>query len=121
MIGTDVPYRTPEDPLGALERVHRSPFPARSIALFGLVFGLPGVGLVSGFQSAPGELFSGDRVTNSAIGVLLLVAAIAFSVLALRKATLAVAVHANGLRWRERGRTEEIPRRLLAKAPSPSS
>lgn len=103
-----MPYRTGQDPLGAVESVHRSPFPLPPIALAWLVFGLPGIGLVTGFQSAPGEVFSGDRVTNSVLGIALLGIAVAATVLFLRKATLRVELHANGLRWHERGRSRDI-------------
>src|SRR5262249_5210895 len=65
--------------------------------------------LLTGFQSAPGEVFAGDRTTNACIGAALLAFAVFASVLVFRKSTLAVHVHANGFVWVERG----ISRRFL--------
>jgi hypothetical protein len=94
--------------VGALETTYRSPPPIRPVALLLAVFGLPGLALVTGFQSAPGQVFAGDRATNAALGAVLLVAALGTCYAAVRKATLSVAVHENGLRWREAGRVRTV-------------
>ena len=102
-------YRAaPPRTLGARERKHGSPPAVRPLVIFFVIFGLPGIALLSGFQSARGQVFAGDRMTNGAIGAALLVFAVYASVLALRKATLAVTVHENGLRWTEGGKTSVV-------------
>jgi hypothetical protein len=94
--------------LGARERKHGSPPPVRPIAIFFVIFGLPGIALMSGFQSAPGQVFAGDRLTNGAIGSALVAFAVYASILALRKATLSVTVHENGLAWVENAKTRNV-------------
>src|SRR5262245_23757795 len=94
--------------LGAFERRHGSPPPVRPLVVFFAFFGLPGIALVSGFQSAPGEVFAGDRLTNGAIGAALLGFALLAAVTAARKATLRVMVHEAGLRWVENGKTRDV-------------
>jgi hypothetical protein len=81
----------------------------RAIVVILVVFGLPGLALLAGFRSAPGQTFAGDRTTNILIGAVLL-GITAYTIRALfAKATLRIDEHANGLRWLERG----IPRTVL--------
>lgn len=94
--------------LGARERTHRSPPPVKAIVIFLVIFAAPGIAMMSGFQSAPGQVFAGDRLTNGAIGAVLLGFAAYASFFALRKATLSVTVHENGLRWIERGAARNV-------------
>jgi hypothetical protein len=102
-------YRTAAPPdLGALETTYRSPPPIRPVAVLFAIFGLPGLALVTGFQSAPGQVFAGDRTTNAALGAVFLAGALAACYAAVRKATLSVAVHENGLRWREAGKVRAV-------------
>lgn len=102
------PYRSPSRDLGGLERRFRSPPPVRPILIVFMVFGLPGIALLTGFQSAPGQVFAGDRWTNGAIGVVLVaIAAVVIRQVAF-KSTLAIALHENGLAWTERGLTRKI-------------
>jgi hypothetical protein len=96
-------YRSPTRELGALERRHRSSPPVRPIVALLAVFGAPGVALLTGFQSERGQVFAGDRATNTILGVVFVGAALAFCVAVLRKATLSVAVHAGGFVWSEGG------------------
>lgn len=81
----------------------------RALVVFFVVFGFPGLALISGFQSAPGEVFAGDRVTNAAVGSALLAFALYLMRMAWKKATLTVAAHENGLSWHENGRTRVVP------------
>ena len=94
--------------LGAAVERHESPTPIRPIAVIFAIFGLPGIALASGFQSAPGEVFAGDRMTNGTIGATLIAFAAVVAVMAVRKATLRVTVHDNGLRWVEKGKTRDV-------------
>lgn len=102
-------YRSASRDLGPVERRHRSPWPVRSVAIIVAVFGAPGVALLTGFQSARGQVFAGDRATNAAIGAALSAFALWCVVQIVKKSSLAVVVHANGLRWREGGRERSIP------------
>ncbi|CAN5554291.1 hypothetical protein BH09MYX1_BH09MYX1_40540 [soil metagenome] len=104
-----MPYRTPSRDLGPFERELKSPFPAQPILLTLLLLGVPGICLVSGVQSAPGQVFAGDASVNVPIGAALLVFAGVVIRMFLRKATLAIALHSNGLKWTERGLTRVIP------------
>jgi hypothetical protein len=97
--------------------------------VFFVIFGLPGIALVSGFQSAPGQVFAGDRFTNGLMGVGCLAFALYCARLALRKGTLSIALHENGFVWREKGERIVVPwaelvsirgrhvQRLVASAP----
>ena len=81
----------------------------RSVAIIVAVFGAPGAALLTGFQSARGQVFAGDRATNAAIGAALSAFALWCVVQIVKKSSLSVVVHANGLRWREGGRERSIP------------
>lgn len=80
----------------------------RGIVIVTAIFGLPGIALLSGSQSGAGEVFAGDRTTNGALGAALLAFAVFLGVTILRKATLSIAIHADGVRWREARRTRDI-------------
>jgi hypothetical protein len=101
-------YRSPARELGPIERRFASPFPVRAIALFGTIFGLPGLALLSGLQSAPGQMFAGDRWLNGAIGLVLLGFSAVVTRMVLAKARLVVVLYSGGLQWRERGITRTI-------------
>ena len=104
------PYRTAQaESLGPAEQRYTSPPPVRAVLLMLLIFGLPGLALVTGFQSARGQIFAGEYTTNAAVGAGLLVLAVVFSGLAIRKSTLSVTLHENGLLWREKGHARAIP------------
>lgn len=96
------PYRTPSKDLGQLEETYRSNSSARPVLLVLTIFGLPGLCLVGGVQSGEGQVFSGDRMTNIMIGVALLGLAVVTIVSIIRKATMRVDVHRNGMVWTER-------------------
>jgi hypothetical protein len=102
-------YRAAPFELGRLHRRHASPAPVRPVMIFFLIFGAPGLALISGVQSAKGEVFAGDRAVNVALGAALLAFALSLAVLAFRKSTLSVAVHENGFVWHEKGRTRIVP------------
>lgn len=101
-------YRSTARELGPTERTFGSPAPVRQLAIVWAIFGLPAIALVTGFQSAPGEVFAGDRTTNTLVGGGLLAIALWASVALVRKAAMRVELHTGGLRWRERGLTRDI-------------
>lgn len=104
----NTPYRAPSGELGPLVRRHRSPAPVQPIILILVVFGLPGVALLTGVRSEPGQVFAGDRATNAALGAAFLAGAIACVIGLVRKSTLSVAVHEGGLYWTERGLRRKV-------------
>lgn len=107
--GVKSSYRTASRDLGERVARYSSPRPVQAILVFGLIFGLPGVALLTGFQSAKGQVFDGERTTNTLLGCVLVAVTFFFIGALLRKATLTIDEHANGLRWIERG----IPRNVL--------
>jgi hypothetical protein len=102
-------YRSTRFELGSLQRRHATPFPVRPLIVFFGIMGLPGIALLCGFQSAPGQVFAGDRSTNVLIGGAMLAFAVYCSRLVLGKGTLSIAVHENGFVWREKGERIVVP------------
>lgn len=102
-------YRSHGFELGALRRRYASPLPVRPVLLFFVILGVPGIALLTGFQSAPGQVFAGDRFTNALMGGACLAFAAYCVRLVVRKGTLSVAVHENGFVWREKGERIVVP------------